>query len=285
MTPTRPILRYHGGKWLLAQWILSHFPAHRVYVEPYGGAASVLLQKERSYAEIYNDLDGEIVGLLRVVRSSRRQLMRLLMRTPFARQEYRDSFERCEDPIEQARRTVIRSFMGFGSNSLNREIKSGFRAHSHRSGTTPAHDWTNYPKALRFIERRLQGVTLENKNAVQVIEQQDALDTLHYLDPPYVHASRAMDVMHGNHGYAHEMTDPDHEALSDVLHGITGMAVLSGYHSELYDRLYADWDRVERDALCDGAGKRVEVLWFNDLAKRRIDASHGRQGVLFGAAP
>lgn len=271
--PARPILRYHGGKWILAPWIISHFPKHRVYTETYGGAASVLLQKDRAYAEVYNDLDGEIVNLFRIVQTNRRRLMRGLMRTPFSRDEYRLSFEVSEDPLEQARRTVVRSFMGFGSNSLNRNIKSGFRANSNRSGTTPAHDWRNFPKGLRLIESRLAGVTLENKPAIKVIEQQDSPTTLHYVDPPYVHDTRALLTMHGHHGYSHEMTDDDHRELSTVLLGVKGAVVLSGYHSPLYDELYAGWETVQRDAFGDGACERVEVLWLNEAAASGLSQS------------
>ncbi len=120
MIPTRPIVRYHGGKWMLAQWIIAQFPAHRVYVEPFGGGGSVLLRKPRSYAEIYNDLDGEIVNLFLMARDHGEELRRALELTPFARVEFMESYEPSENPIEQARRTVARSFMGFGSNAHNR---------------------------------------------------------------------------------------------------------------------------------------------------------------------
>src|ERR1041385_943962 len=107
--PTRPVVRYHGGKWNLAPWIISHFPPHRIYVEPFGGAASVLLQKPRSYAEIYNDLDQEVVNVFRILRDRKaaRELERLLRLTPFARDEFCHSYGRDDKErpsrIERAR--------------------------------------------------------------------------------------------------------------------------------------------------------------------------------------
>lgn len=251
---------------MLAEWIISNFPPHKVYVEPFGGAASVLLQKPRSYGEVYNDLDGEIVNLFRVARDHGEALKSKLELTPFSRDEYRLSFEQCEDAIEQARRTVIRSFMGFGSNALCRDIKSGFRSNSNRSGTTPAHDWGNYPNALKSVIDRLRGVVIENKPATEIMLQHDSPETLHYCDPPYVHSTRSLAV-HGNHGYSHEMEDVDHEKLAFFLHDkIQGMVVLSGYHSPLYDRIFGIWERIEKKALADGARERTEVLWFNKPA-------------------
>ena len=256
----RPIVRYHGGKWLLAPWIIEHLPPHRIYIEPYGGGASVLLRKEKSYAEIYNDLDGEIVNLFQMARDHGPELIRLLELTPFARDEYHNSFLETEDMLEQARRTVIRSFMGFGSNALCRDIRSGFRNNANRPGTTPAHDWANYPTALKEIVSRLQGVVIENKDALEIMLQLDGPDTLHYCDPPYVHSTR----MHGAHGYNYEMTDEQHRAMAAVLKQLQGIVVLSGYACDLYDlELFAGWIRTERPALADGARERIEVLWTN----------------------
>lgn len=264
MSPSRPVLRYHGGKWRLANWIISRFPAHRVYVEPFGGAASVLLQKERVYAEVYNDLAGEIVNVFRVARERGSELAIALELTPFARDEFAASYEPVADPLEQARRTIVRSFMGFGSAAATKR-PTGFRANSNRSGTTPAHDWANYPEAFRAIVDRLQGVTIENRDAMSVMEQHDTEQTLFYVDPPYVAASRD-----GGSDYLHEMNDADHEALAEFLSGLRGMVIVSGYHSELYDRLFSGWAREERQAFADGARPRVEVLWFNDAAARAL---------------
>jgi DNA adenine methylase len=256
--PRRPVLRWHGGKWLLAPWIISHLPPHRVYVEPFGGAGSVLMRKAPSYAEIWNDLDRDVVNLFRVLRSERaHDLVEALRLTPFARDEFAEAYQPTDCDVERARRLVIRSIMGFGSNGHNR--KTGFRANSNRSGTTPSHDWVNYPESLMRVIERLRGVTVENRAAIDVMAQHDGPDTVHFVDPPYVSSTRS----DTGHDYAHEMSDADHEALLAFLRGLKGRVVLSGYPSALYDNALAGWRRVDRVTLADGAAKRTEVLWMN----------------------
>lgn len=265
-TPTRPIVRYHGGKWMLAPWILSHFPHHRIYVEPFGGGGSVLLRKERSYAEVYNDLDEELVNLFIVTRDHGAELIRLLELTPFSRKEFVQSYEPTDDRVERARRTVIKAFMGFGSNAIHRI--TGFRSNSHRSGTTPAWDWKNYPEALQYIVDRLRGVAIENRDAMELIPTHDSKRTLFYCDPPYVLGTRGNTAK----DYEFELSDRQHYDLAALLHTVKGMVVVSGYPSTLYDdELYADWHRVECQALADGARKRVEVLWLNPAATAALN--------------
>lgn len=264
-TCNRPVLRYHGGKWKLAPWLISHFPKHRVYVEPFGGGASVLLRKPRSYAEVYNDLDGETVNVFRVLREPRAaaELDRLVRLTPFARDEFLASYEAHTDPIEQARRTILRSFMGFGSAAAT-GFGTGFRSNSNRRGTTPAHDWVNLPDRIAEWTARLRGVVIENKPAIEVIRQHDTPETLHYIDPPYVLSTRKLGNPYCGKGYRHEMQDEDHRELAQVLSDLKGMVVVSGYPCELYDEeLYSRWHRLERGHLADGAKKRTEVVWMN----------------------
>ena len=256
MTPSRPILRWHGGKWKLAPWIIQNMPAHRTYVEPFGGAASVLLRKPRSYAEVYNDLDGDLVNLFRVARDRGEELVRALELTPFAKDEFLGAYEVATDPLERARKLVIRSYQGFGSNGANR--KTGFRADTKRTGTNPATDWRRFPQALVQIIERLQGVVIENRDALQVIATHDTPQTLFYLDPPYVKGTRDK-----GRDYRHEMTDEDHGRLAELLHTIQGAAVLSGYESPEYASLYAGWRKVSRPTFADGARERLDVLWLS----------------------
>lgn len=284
MTPNRPAMRWHGGKWLLAPWIISHFPAHRTYVEPFGGAASVMLRKPRSYAEIYNDLDDEAVNLFRVLRSDRSaELVEKLRLTPFARAEFSAAYEPSEDPVERARRLVSRSFMGFGGDAV-RNRTTGFRNDSNRSGGPPAKDWANYANSLPSLIERLRGVVIECRPAEYVIEKYDAPNTVFYVDPPYVHSSR--DISGSGrlprHTYEYEMSDYDHLQLLKQLRSVDGMVVLSGYQSELYSEHLSDWRKVTRAALADGARERTEVLWLNPACCSQL---HVRQPSMFAGVP
>lgn len=253
---------------MLAPWICSNLPdAHRIYVEPFGGAASVLLKKQRSYAEVYNDLDQDVVNFFQVLRSDRAsELQNMLRLTPFARAEFEIAYQEVKDPVERARRLVVRSFMGFGANAHNVDSYSGFRASSNRSGSTPAHDWANYPDALPALIDRLKGVLIESRDAFELISKNDSPDTLFYVDPPYLKSTRGSP----RHGYAFEMSDDDHCRLAALLQEVQGMVVLSGYPSELYTWLYPSWKRVEQTTFADGAGERTECLWLNPAASDQL---------------
>jgi DNA adenine methylase len=260
------LLRYYGGKWQIAPWIISHFPKHQIYVEAYGGGGSVLLRKDRSYGEIYNDLDKEVVNVFRVLQKNSRKLQRLLEVTPFSRDEMELAYTRVQDPVERARRAIVRSFMGFGADSVTRSVRTGFRANSNRSGTTPAHDWATWPKNIQLFHERLTGVVIENRDALEVMESQDSPGTLHFLDPPYVHSTRGS--MQAGHGYAHEMSNAEHEKLCDFIKGLKGMVILCGYQNQIYERL--GWKTVSTETKVLGNKPRTEVLWLNPAASTRM---------------
>lgn len=269
------IIRYYGGKWRLAPWIISHFPPHRIYTEAFGGGASVLLRKERSYGEIYNDLDDELINLFQVLRDHGSELKELLRLTPYARKELLKSYESTDDDLERARRTVVRSYMGFGNNGFIRN--TGFRCSIARRGSLPCHDWGNYPDRLDQIINRLKLVIIENKDAFSIIAKHDSPETLHYVDPPYPQSLRSP-----RDRYRYEMSDWDHERLGALLRNMDGMVVISSYPCRLYDQLYAGWFSVEREALADGARKRTEKLWINEAAFKKL---RGEQCVTSSCAP
>lgn len=269
--PTRPVLRWHGGKWRLAPWIISHFPAHRVYVEPFGGAASVLLQKTAATTEIYNDLEDEVVHLFRVIREHPQELAALLNCTPFSRTEYHTLYVGEVGGLERARRFVARSFMG--QSSKGALSKSGFDTRINPDGfVSRLNALRAVSEEIEVIARRMARVIIEHRPALRILSDYDRADALFYLDPPYL----------GSHAlhYTHELTDADHAALLDALKGLEGMVVLSGYPHPLYDDALAGWRRVEKQALADGARPRTEVLWINPAATARLEAERA-QGLLF----
>ena len=267
----RPVLRYHGGKFRLAEWLIGHFPPHLCYIEPFGGAASVLMQKPRAPAECLNDLDDKIVAVFRVLRDPElaARLARRLELTPFSRTEFNAAYAPASgDPVEDAARLITLSFMGQGSQGTTREYRTGFRCalRNRDNSALPSHEWATYRLAIPAFVERLQGVALECVDALTVIQRLDSPDTLIYADPPYVTATRGRS--YAKHGYRHELDDAGHEALAEVLHELEAMVVLSGYPSALYERLYADWQREECAAMADRGKETTEVIWLNPACAR-----------------
>ena len=257
--PTRPIVRYHGGKWKLAPWIIAHFPPHRVYVEPFGGGGSVLMRKPRSNTEIYNDMDSAIIAVFRTLRdeSTAKELARRMELTPFSREEYEQwCYEEPIDQIDHAHKLIARSFMGQSSKGIWQ--RSGFDTRVNDDGfCSRVNALAAASDTVRQFAERLSGVVVEHDDAIEIIKRHDSAGTLFYVDPPYVMSTRNTKI------YKHDMSDDQHRGLAAVLKNLQGMVILSGYRCPLYDELYAGWDRLDRAAHADGARDRVESLWLS----------------------
>lgn len=284
MKPSRPVLRYFGGKFRIRSWITSFFPPHRIYVEPFGGAGSVLLAKEPSHAEVYNDMDGEVVNLFRVLRDPKKaaRLKAALDLTPFSRDEFDLAYEPTKDAIEQARRLVVRCFLGFGATAHDSSKRTGFRSKSWRQRQTGVDDWRTYPESIPAFTARLRHAMIEHMPALDLITRHDGVDTLFYVDPPYVHRTRRS--VRDKSRYRHEMSDDDHRKLAAVLRGCLGMVVLSGYSSDLYADLFPGWERHDTHAVSGGtdqaARKRVESVWLNPASVAALKASRSQLEIV-----
>lgn len=266
----RPILRYLGGKWAIAPWVIQHQPPCRIYVEPFGGAASVLLRRPQAPVEVYNDLDEEIVGLFRIVQDPIQcaALMRRLRRTPYARGAFERSFEPTNDPVIRAQRAVVRAYLSFHHGSLFDLRKHTFADAMHLHAGNPARSWASYARTLASIHLRLQSVVIERRDALRVIEVQDTPSTLFYVDPPYVPTARS------SVGYRHELDLGKHVDLLERLLAVRGMVVLSGYPSDLYDQMLCGWRRIERQHHAAGSKRpRTEVLWISPRAAEALAGS------------
>lgn len=266
----KPVMRYHGAKFRLAPWVISFFPEHQTYVEPFGGSAGILMQKPRAYAEIYNDLDGDVVNLFRVLRDEvkAKRLMDQCMITPFAREEFEQAYESCDCPVERARRTLIRATMGFGSAGASKG-STGFRVDTRRSYGTASHLWATYPASIASFTSRLQGILIENRPAIDVMQKHDGSETLHYVDPPYMHGTR---YIGGSAYYRHELTDSDHEKLLQELQQLEGFVIVSGYDSDLYNDVLPGWEKHSTRARMSsnrGTGTKIECLWINPRCSDR----------------
>lgn len=263
LVPRRPALRYYGGKWRLAPWIIKQLPPHRLYVESFGGAGSVLLRKPRVKIEVYNDVDNEIVSFFRVLRERSEELIRAIHLTPFSRTEFELAVHRdWSNELEAARRLYVRFAQAIHGGA--RENRTGWRRSKDVTRRTTEVQQFAGTEHLWAIVERLRGVQIECGDALRVISRYDTPEALHYVDPPYPKHTRS--ATWGRDGYRHEYTTMDHQLLLSTLLDCRGMVVLSGYRCSLYDEVLADWRRIDRDAQTMSGRAVTECLWMNAAA-------------------
>lgn len=259
----RPPVKWHGGKFYLHRRIIEQFPRHHTYVEPFGGAASVLLNKPLAVVEVYNDLDQRISRLFRVLRDYGEELQRRLTLTPYSENEFVDAAQPAPDEIEQARRDFVRWRLSLGG----RGDSFSFTLHRVRRGMADVVSGylSTIDEQLPLIVQRLRTVEIVNRPARDVIRTWDAKETLFYCDPPYVHETRHQA---SRHVYGVEMTEDEHRKLADILRSCKGKVMLSGYPSDLYNELYPEWRTVAFDIANHAAGgrskaRKQETIWMN----------------------
>jgi DNA adenine methylase len=267
--PSRPALRYYGGKWRIAPWIVSHFPPHLNYLELCGGAGSVLLHKPRSKLETFNDIDQQ-VNFFQALRDQTDELMRVLKLTPWSRTEYYQSHQLTDDPVENARRFFVLSWQSL--HGATQWSRSGWRVQKHadgRSTCAPRDGWDI--DHLYQVAERFRGVQIEHMDALELFQRgYDSPETLTYFDPPYVSAVRSR-----TDRYKYEVGDDYHAQAAEVLREAKGYVIVSGMASPLYAELYEahGWKRVETDSRGNSASMRIEALWLNPRTVQALENS------------
>jgi len=274
-------LKWHGGKSYLTDWIIDLMPRHLHYVEPYAGGLAVLLAKnpfderhqwgdkahERGISEVVNDLNGELMNFWKVMQDEKafKQFQRIIEATPFSQPQWKEAGVRmspCHELDVQAavaffvrcRQSRAGGFKGFATLSRNR---------TRRQMNEQASAWLSCVEGLPEVHYRLKRVVVLCGDALKVIRQQDGERTLFYLDPPYVHGTRA-----ATDAYKHEMDEATHLGLLDTISQCKGRVMVSGYPNELYDQMLCDWNRHDReiDNKVSGASSKrtmTESLWCN----------------------
>jgi len=256
---------WYGGKFSHLEWLLPQLPSAHHYCEPFGGSAAVLVNRDPSPVETYNDIDGELVNFFRVLREKKELLLEAIALTPFSREEFAVALSVSPEDlgdVERARRFFVRARQV--RTGLAQKASLGRWAHckntSRRGMSGSVSRWLGSVDGLAPIADRLLRVQIENRPALEVIQLYDSEETLFYCDPPYVHEARG-----DTKSYQFEMDDRQHRELAQVLGRVKGRVAISGYRCQLMDELYAGW-RVEEAPVknCHSVKQpRTEALWMN----------------------
>lgn len=260
-------LKYHGGTTYMSNNIISRMPKHIQYVEVFGGGLSILLAKDPTgVSEVVNDIYGHLMTFWFVLQNPDlfQRFKQLCEATPFSSEQWAQSRKKLSnaDPVivahaffvlcRQSRQGLMKDFVTLSRNRVRRGLNEQVSS------------WLTAVDGLPEVHDRLKRVVILDRDALEVIQQQDGQNTLFYLDPPYVKSTRVAQA-----AYEHEMTDQDHHQLVDVILKCSGKVMLSGYPNMIYQRLEAaGWDTVDFNVTKSSSSqatkpKAVERIWAN----------------------
>lgn len=264
MKTIRPVFKCHGGKFYLAKWVIDNFPENyenMTYIEPYIGGANVLINKKKSVNEIMSDLDANIIEIYHALRDEPKELIRRLNLCKYCEETFERASKKTkfDDYLDHAVNEFIVKRMSRGG--LGKAFAWSNRTRGGQPGDVNA--WQTAIKGLPNLAERLKEVYIFNKPAIDVIKAFDSPNSFTYCDPPYLHETRVSKTV-----YASEMSTEDHIELAHTLNAFQGKAMISGYMSPLYARLYKNWN-VEKKKIANHSSqkktkdKKIEILWKN----------------------
>lgn len=257
----RQVLKYPGSKWNIAAQIAGMIPPHHSYVEPFFGSGAVLFNKRPSDIETINDLDSDVTNLFHCIQKDSERLARLVMTTPFSREEYDSQFEGVANTLydsnfQRAAGFLVKCWQGHGFRTNG--YKVGWKNDVQgRESMYALWNWYRLPEWIVGIAERLRQVQIENRPAMEVIERFNYENVFMYLDPPYLLGTRT------GKQYAHEMTDAEHEELLKLLLQSKAKVMISGYESDMYNEYLCSWHKEYFQSCAEHNGTRQEVVWMN----------------------
>ncbi len=277
---TQP-LKWWGGKHYLAQKIIALMPRHLHYVEPYAGGLAVLLERdpfdeskywgnkghEQGVSEVINDIHRDLTNFWRVLQreDTFAAFQRQIEATPFSHIEWDEAETRQHPQTDRDVEAAVAFFLRCRQSRAGafKDFGTLSRRRTRRKMNEQISAWQTSVEGLPAVSARLRRVVVLNKDALEVIRQQDGPATLFYLDPPYLHETRA-----STNNYAHEMTEADHQKMLEVIKQCEGKVMLSGYPNALYDGELSGWNRQDfqiDNKAAGGSVKRTmtEALWMN----------------------
>lgn len=259
-------IKWPGGKFYLTKFILEHIPEHKVYVEPFGGAANILINKQKSEIEVYNDIYFPIYCLFFVTKDNFmfEMLKHKLYFTLRSFEEYKKAVEilnNSNDVLELAWAIFVAAAQSH-SGMIHKTNWGRF----FESNMSTA--WANTLSKLDIIHNRIKDVLLHNEDALSIIEKYDSKDTFFYLDPPYPKIVRSHKKL-----YRHEFED--HEHLLKILKKVSGKFIISSYDNPTYDEYLLPWckkyrkNSYARCGMINDNGKissvqRLEVIYVKE---------------------